>query len=285
MGSHSVWHIPLRTVRDGQAAIVRAMRSGHGVYVADAETDEDLAEVARAAVDSDVVLTCGSAGLAGAIADAAALPHTARPVSFPPIKQGPALVVAGSRHPATIAQLGQAEAIGASVVYLSCEAAIAGGPALEGAVRDAVTRLAEDSDVILALPGAIEGRPDRRLVRGLARAARRLGDSGQLGGLTLTGGDTAVAALSAFGSTTISVQGEIAPGIPWGRLPEGPHKGLPVVTKAGGFGHVDALARSIEWVRELSRDPVQQAQTGRPSRLAHGRRRRLNHNSRRQNGH
>lgn len=59
--------------------------------------------------------------------------------------------------------------------------------------------------------------------------------------LVLSGGDTALEACRALGVRGIRLVREMLPGIPLGVLIGGPYDGLPVVTKAGGFGSVDAL--------------------------------------------
>jgi uncharacterized protein YgbK (DUF1537 family) len=60
-----------------------------------------------------------------------------------------------------------------------------------------------------------------------------------VGGLVLSGGDTAVAVARALGAHGLVVEDELEPGVPVGRL-LGPRP-LPVVTKAGGFGGPEAL--------------------------------------------
>jgi len=54
--------------------------------------------------------------------------------------------------------------------------------------------------------------------------------------LILTGGDTALFAASALGAHSFILQGELAPGIPWGIVQGGMAEGCIVITKSGGFG-------------------------------------------------
>jgi len=65
--------------------------------------------------------------------------------------------------------------------------------------------------------------------------------------LILTGGDTALMAVSALGAHSSILHGEFAPGIPWGTLQGGAANGRIVITKSGGFGTpttlIDILAR------------------------------------------
>ncbi len=87
------------------------------------------------------------------------------------------------------------------------------------------------------------------LSRGLAGAlgemAARLARQHPLAGLVLTGGDVALAACRALGTTALSLIGEVAPGIPLARIRGGPQTGLRLVTKAGGFGGHEAIITAI----------------------------------------
>jgi uncharacterized protein YgbK (DUF1537 family) len=54
--------------------------------------------------------------------------------------------------------------------------------------------------------------------------------------LILTGGETALLAVRALEAHSFILQGELAPGIPWGLIQGGLAHGCVVVTKSGGFG-------------------------------------------------
>lgn len=60
-------------------------------------------------------------------------------------------------------------------------------------------------------------------------------------GIVLSGGDTASLVLRVFQTTGIQLEQEAITGIPLGFMVGGLAEGLPVVTKAGGFGDEDAL--------------------------------------------
>ncbi len=66
-----------------------------------------------------------------------------------------------------------------------------------------------------------------------------------LGALVIFGGDTAVAVTERLGVKGINIMGQIEPYIPHGILSGGAFSGLPIVTKAGGFGKEDSLVRII----------------------------------------
>ncbi len=66
----------------------------------------------------------------------------------------------------------------------------------------------------------------------------------------LIGGDGARAALNRLGASGIRIVGSVLEGIPIGVIVGGKADGLPVFTKAGGFGADDALVRAVERIRE-----------------------------------
>lgn len=70
-----------------------------------------------------------------------------------------------------------------------------------------------------------------------------------LRGLVLVGGDTAQHILSVLQASGLMLEGEILPAIPASRLVGGPFQGLPLITKAGGFGPPEALVRCIEFLK------------------------------------
>jgi uncharacterized protein YgbK (DUF1537 family) len=83
----------------------------------------------------------------------------------------------------------------------------------------------------------------------MAKLARLLVEAELVGGLLLTGGDTAAATLVALNAASLMLRGEIEPGIPWGVIGRGPFAGLPVVTKAGGFGDGEAIVAAVRHLR------------------------------------
>jgi uncharacterized protein YgbK (DUF1537 family) len=68
-------------------------------------------------------------------------------------------------------------------------------------------------------------------------------------GLVLTGGDVALAALRSLDTDQLAIEGEVLPGMARARIGDGPHAGLPVVTKAGGFGDAQALVAVLRALR------------------------------------
>jgi uncharacterized protein YgbK (DUF1537 family) len=250
--------IDLDRVRRGPDAICEALDASQSeVVIADAETDADLAAVAQAALRSGPRLWCGSAGLARALADVLQyqssrrivtsgdqrpeLPIRAEPSTLvehissrPP---GSVLVVAGSRHPRTVRQVEVAQGWGATVIQAKVGT-------VERTIQQAARRLADDEHVILT-PTDDSPFDRQAMADALGRMTRRLVAEGHVGGLVLTGGDTAGAVCAALGVSALWLRGETQPGIAWGILLGGVLPGLPVVTKAGGFGADEALAVAI----------------------------------------
>jgi D-threonate/D-erythronate kinase len=82
-----------------------------------------------------------------------------------------------------------------------------------------------------------------------ARRAHRPG--GSISGIVVTGGDGARALVDAFEATGIKLRDEVTTGVPIGTLVGGLGDGLPVVTKAGGFGNQDTLVQAVEAVHAV----------------------------------
>jgi uncharacterized protein YgbK (DUF1537 family) len=67
--------------------------------------------------------------------------------------------------------------------------------------------------------------------------------------LGMIGGDGARATLELLGASGIRIVDSLVEGIPFGVVAGGEADGVPVFTKAGGFGAEDALVRCIERLR------------------------------------
>ena len=197
--------IPLVEVRAGVAALAaRLGRLGGTVAVADAETDADLGALVDAALESATApLLVGSAGLAGALARRLGLAASA-----PPLPTGGRwLIVAGSRHAATRAQVAAARRAGLEVLA-----------APEGDAAD---------------PHAVAAA--------LAAEVRRRLDKDAWDLVVATGGDTAVALYRALDAERVDLLGAPRPGLALGHLRTPARPPLALLTKAGGFGAPDLL--------------------------------------------
>jgi uncharacterized protein YgbK (DUF1537 family) len=242
--------ISLDLVRRGPGALA-SLAAQRGLYVAESVTPDDLAALARFAVAHvDQVLPCGSAGLAAAWAEALALRGNAAPPW--PGAPGPVLVVCGSRNAATQAQLA---ALRAARQPAWCELDVEAAPAAARELgRQAAAALGQGQHVVLSATGS-------RMLPGAAlRIARSLGQAAlaalrppaahpaPCAGLVLTGGDTALQVCAGLQITALTILAQVEPGVPGSRAASGAHAGLPIVTKAGGFGSPQALIHALEWI-------------------------------------
>jgi D-threonate/D-erythronate kinase len=207
-----------------------------GVEVVDAETHDDLLAVARRLAGGPSVVI-GSGGLSRALAEVLPGAPRSRTADFRPPEQQygskvrGVLVVAGTPHPVTRAQLASLD----GVVVTSADAAV---DALRAGKR-AVLTCEPAGPVEAESPAAVA------LAAGLATAAVAVLDAVPGTGLVLTGGATALAVAGALGATELRLHGEVGAGLPIGVLVAGPRR-VPVVTKSGGFGAPDALTRAAE---------------------------------------
>ena len=197
--------IPLDHVRAGTTTLsARLERLAGTVTIADAQSDGDLEALAEAALAvAPVPLLVGSAGLAQALARILRL--GADPPRVPAGRRW--LVLAGSRHPATRRQISVARQAGIQV---------------------------------LSTPEAEQ--PDRLATAAhLAAKARALLERETFDLVVVTGGETAVALYAALDAERIDLVGTPAPGLALGCLRARGRAGLPLLTKAGGFGEPDLL--------------------------------------------
>ena len=199
-----------RVVRD-RVLRVDGAAAAHVVDVLRAALDRPIAWIPLVEVRAGVAalesatapLLVGSAGLAGALARRVGL--QAPPPRLP--RGGRWLIVAGSRHPATRAQLGAARRAGLEV---------------------------------LAAPDADAGAP-RDVAAALAEEARRLLAARAWDLVVVTGGDTAVALYRALDADRLELLGAPRPGLALGHLSTPGRTAPALLTKAGGFGTPDLL--------------------------------------------
>jgi len=227
--------LSLEIVRRGVEKLGAALGE-QGLFVGDALSSEDLRFLARAAVAAGIRLACGSAGLARALQAEAPMSPVATEPLLPPLPAGPVLIAAGSRNPVAVNQVQRAGQEGALVC---------GPEASEQAVR----ALAAGRDVVLSIADLEPGDPVE-VAQWLGRAVRTVVEKVPVGGLVLTGGDTALAVGAALESSALWLRGEVEPGLPWGRLADGVRPGLPAATKAGGFGTGEALAAASRFLKD-----------------------------------
>lgn len=256
-----VYEIGLHQVRYHQlgSALARLCTGGRAMVVVDAVTDDDLQQIARAALAMpQVPLLVGAAGLAHAL-PVAAYRHHALPV----------LVVAGSMNEVTRRQVEAARQRGHAEVVEVAMAVLLGsasGSELQQLAEQVARHLAHGRHCILCTRQQARERTTvsrycqqhlltRRQVAGqisqqLGRLAHRVTGLTRIGGLILTGGDTAAAVAVALGAHGYRIAGEVAACIPFGTLTGSEIDDIPVITKAGGFGAESALCDALTFIEE-----------------------------------
>jgi len=214
-------HLGLDDVRAGQEKIRHVLEQHRGVVVADAETDADLAALAEAALAVPGTLVAGSAGLGRALSRA--LGCAGPTVPLPPGRAR--LVVFGSLHPASRAQLDEVAGYGPIV---RADAYHHGDldPAIDALARERPAAVASTT-----APGSREA-----VAHHLAQAAAGILARVAVDLVAVTGGDTAYALIRALRPRRFDLLGAPADGLALGRLGLAAGRELALLTKAGGFG-------------------------------------------------
>ena len=209
--------VKARRLRPGDAA-------PSGVSLWDGQGDADLDATAAAGLAAaGWTLWCGASGLAEALARRLGAPP---PPGCAPA--GPLLMIAGTGHPTTLAQIAH---LRDAEPTLCAEVDASGRGA--GEVADALGRGASRLVRVAVAAGATRAQAAAEVLRALDAL---VGRCPRPGALLVTGGATLLAAVERLGARAIALDGLFAPGVPVGRLVGGAWDGLPVVSKSGGFG-------------------------------------------------
>lgn len=248
-----IMNLSLARVRAGgeelAAGIAGLIGSGAKIIVADAETDGDLAAVAaalrrlREASAGPGILPVGAGGFAEAMAGPAKRRAEAAP-------RGRLLAVVGSLTKISLEQTDHAAARGFRLLELDTEA-WAADPGAELA-RLASGAGADGAPLLLRNRVAPSGRIDVadgiRVAGMFAASARAVAVAGNCGVLYATGGSTAMAVLQALGVSAVTLERECMPGVVMSSFAPAGTKLRRFISKAGGFGGPDTIARIAEAV-------------------------------------
>ncbi len=207
-----------------QVAPQRISLTAAPIVTVDASSDDELAKIASAiAAAGSSLIPVGSGGLAEAMAaewsfagrghSAGPAPGTRRPTTINPR----ILILVTSLNPVSRAQVVRLTAAFPDVVVLLAPAERVGN-------KSVAERLAED----------FAGRFERETWDVLG----------------FIGGDGARAALGRLDASAVQIVDAILEGIPLGIVVGGQADGMPIFTKAGGFGAEDALVRVVETLKK-----------------------------------
>lgn len=264
--------VNLESVRKGSVAVFeeidRLVRRDIKVIIVDAVEENDLFTVAKALqlFEGNKVL-CGSAGLFKYFDIVYGIDNSEEPrkEDFLAIKSKPLLVISGSPAFMSKKQIEYAANLRKDIRVISynvtslaqeMEAAIA---ARKSIVEQAMNGIEEGYTVIIDVAGSSkedilrECKNDKRkldfvssfIQEFAAEVVFHVVSSGITGGLVIFGGDTAYTVVKRLGAKGIEIAREIEPYIPYGKLVGGDFPGLPVVTKAGGFGNESSLVNIL----------------------------------------
>ncbi|WP_299057355.1 four-carbon acid sugar kinase family protein [uncultured Nocardioides sp.] len=233
--------VPAPSGEDPTATAAVWGATGADVLVVDAADDADLARVAAVLVAlGPRAVPAGSAGLAAPLARLWGGDGEATP---PPAGVRRPLVLVSSHH-ATARQQVDALVAGRPDVTRVATAA-------EELLGDAPLPAAPDGDgpVVLVSPDE-RTEPHRSAALAAAlgrRTAAWAGDARhRVDAIVLVGGDGAEATLRAASADGLRIHGRLLEGVPYGEVAGGDLDGLPVVTKAGGFGDDTTLLTLLD---------------------------------------
>lgn len=251
----SVLPLSLAVIRKGSSEILQyIMDRGRvpAIYIADTAEDRDLIALAEACAPSDLILPCGSGGLARQVASY----WTARgnrkdqdqDEALPLCDR--VIVAIGSAHPESHKQLTALSQLreAYSVVLAPHQLAPVSARYMEE-IRHGV--LSDSSSLVTVALGAdrVSSQYSGELTVLLANIVAdklkqwRARSSRERLGVIATGGETALAVAKALDVKAVWPEGNISAGIPWSRLQFLPSEDdMILVSKAGSFGSPNTLA-------------------------------------------
>jgi D-threonate/D-erythronate kinase len=250
-----VRHVRRTSLKRGAAAVAKEMDAarfqGFPFLVFDAEVDEDLKTIVLAGCRLERrILWAGSGGLARCLPLAWGL-RTRQSNFHLPCPQ--TLAINGSFNPANKDQLGCLEQGGTTVYWVEDEDADDTSQCRRK-VESLLGLLDQGRDMALSvrLNKPIRSASQlQRLQDALQFAATRCLAAADKIGLILIGGDTAIKVYRNLQADAIRIEGEVQPGVPYGRWVGGRLDGQPVVTKAGGFGQADTLTKAVAFLKGI----------------------------------
>jgi uncharacterized protein YgbK (DUF1537 family) len=241
-------HFPLRKFK-GDSGQLRdqLLASPERILVPDARSKADLNDIVEAIRDTDI-LPCGALSLAQAWISASTGCKKRALIHHPRIPR-PLLYVVGSRHPSTREQAARLVNTGKVVDILvhSDEA-----KQLNTTIHKIERGVTQNKSVLLHTSSELLQAPQKKalMLNGLRYLVRHCVQAEYFGGYVAAGGETASLVLSALSAAAISIQGEISAGFPFGIIEGGGAQGLPIFTKAGGFGLPDCFTRLLGYISD-----------------------------------
>lgn len=242
-GCKEVALLDLKCVRRGVASVAAQLRHMPQAVAADAETHDDLVILARAVLSEGNWLPVGSAGLAGALAEALSWPSHSGVATMARI----GLVVCGSSHPISRAQVRRL------VAETATKPLWAGGASTAMLVRQIGESYAGTGLAVIGMSEewqhpAVAASNLFTMAEAAAQAVRELG----IRCLFVTGGETLRLVVDGLGLRTLRPLAELFPGVVISQAELSEGRELLIVSKAGGFGCEDLLVRLLSGAQQQS---------------------------------
>ncbi|AZY51583.1 D-threonate kinase [Bordetella avium] len=238
-------HVPVLD-GEGPASLAARIAQAGPTVVVDARNEADLERLARAIGELGArALPVGAGGLAAPLARVWAGAD----------QRSPVVVVVTSQHSNARAQIAALQAAGA-LCWSPSLAQLADAAVWQHWAEAQLRALAEEGPpdagtlLLLAPAGKLDGLDADTVAQRLGSLAAQAVSASGAAGVVATGGDGARQVLAALGANGIALVDEVMGGVPLGTLIGGAAAGLPVVTKAGGFGSEDVLVRAVRAIRD-----------------------------------
>ncbi|MGG2197519.1 four-carbon acid sugar kinase family protein [Paenibacillus validus] len=276
----SIGEIEISTIRSGAwlSQLEALQRAGENVVVFDSATEDDIKQIV-AELSGQRVLWVGAAGLAEALAGQ--YPRQMLQTVQPTEGSGgpPVLVMAGSVSAVTLGQVeclkqdgfesllidplifldeangdkGNDRLLEIETISSKAKQCIASGKSVvistdvSAAKRNQVQAFLQESGI-----GGMDGGD--RIADGMGKLAAAIMSQGSLAGAVLTGGDIAYRTCKHLGVRSLRIIDEVEEGLPL-CLTEGAWT-MPIVTKAGAFGHRHSMLIAARAIRSLGHSPM-----------------------------
>ena len=232
--------------------LITRWETGVDVFVCDATEEADLRALAQSMsrMRETRVLFVGSAGLASHLAVTPSHARERPPLRVP--RTGPVVFLVGSVSSVSRKQLEtlvQRTSIASLALSQEILLGDSGEEGWQWAQAEIQKRIAGGTDVAITTTGGPDSDPSAGgpLTQALGRLLA--GFCEQIGALVITGGETARAVLTAMDIHCLDLRAEVEPGVALG-VARGAHA-IPIVTKAGAFGHPETFLRCRDFLHEI----------------------------------
>ena len=219
--------------------------------ILDAQSDDDLAAIARAALELPDCIPAGSAGLAGQYSRC--LYDPVKNAGKDKDREGLPLIIVGTRNPVTVEQVQHLKKLNLETHLLNTDEY---GIHVES--RELIS-VRQPEGFLLTTNLIYHNAPNREQVmqncynsevlEEIAAQAEKICHSQVISAIIASGGDVCSAVLEALKLNSIDLCEEVLPGVASGTACSEDGRKMMIITKSGGFGNEEALVKLYEYVR------------------------------------